>query len=59
MVKKERKIENIFSCNTSLRSKISTFKNTYSREEKISQINDLTVQLQMIEIEEQINLKEK
>lgn len=59
MVKKERKIENIFSCNTSLRSKISTFKNTYSREEKISQINDLTVQLQMIEIEEQIKLKEK
>ena len=45
MVKKERKIENIFSCNTSLRSKISTFKNAYSREEKISQINDLTVQL--------------
>ena len=59
MVKKERKIENIFSCNTSLRSKISTFKNTYSREETLSQINDLTVQLQMIEIEEQIKLKEK
>ena len=27
--------------------------------EKISQINDLTVQLQTIEIEEQIKLKEK
>lgn len=49
MIKNEKN-RNIFSCNTSLQSKIRTFKNAYIRKEKISQINDLSVQLQTIEI---------
>ena len=57
MTKNEKKIETFLAVIPVCRVKLEHLKMLTL--EKISQINDLTVQLQTIEIEEQIKLKEK